>query len=504
MAPTPPPGAAGIYVRISEDREGKAANVQIQEEDCRKVAAQERLPLRDVYCDNDISASRFGRKRRPNYERLLEDIEAGVIQHVIAYHPSRLHRRPRELERYIDITESHGVLTHTVRAGRWDLSTPSGRIQARIMASVDAYDSEQKSDLIKRKRQAQAKAGAFHGGLRPYGYEADGVTVREAEKAELVRCIEAVVTWTEPMSPQGGQSLRHLVRDLNRRGVPTSTGRQWTCNALKKAIMAPRVAGISTYKGEVVGTGEWPALVSEETWRAACKVLTDNARWTGDARGGTVKWLGSNLYICGVCGQPSLRVASGSHKRSTYRCRNRDNGEGGGHVTREARSLDRFVEQVLVDKLSDPRVLAKLAKTNGAKIDVRKLQVEQEAIGRLMEEQAEMHAMGEITRAQLAAGTRRLTEKAEAITEQLAQAGRRTPLEPLINHRGKTAAEVWYGPGGADGDRAGGLSLGARRAIIAVVATITVNKTARGKHRQPDGGFLDRDSIDFAWRAGGH
>src|ERR1700733_7470064 len=128
---------AGIYVRISQDREGKAANVEIQEEDCRALA--QRLDMRvheAVYSDNDISASRFGRKRRPGYEQLLADIESGVIQAVIAWHPSRLHRRPMELERYIDIVEKRGVITHMVRAGEWDLATPSGRVHARIMSNI--------------------------------------------------------------------------------------------------------------------------------------------------------------------------------------------------------------------------------------------------------------------------------------------------------------------------------------------------------------------------------
>jgi site-specific DNA recombinase len=82
-------------------------------------------------------------------------------------------------------------------------------------------------------------------------------------------------------------------------------------------------------------------------------------------------------------------------------------------------------------------------------------------------------------------------------------AGQRTPLEPLINRKGKTIAEVWYGTGGLwlkEDDRSDGLPLGARRAIIQRVVTITVNKAPRGKHRQPDGDFLDRSCIDFNWK----
>ena len=61
----------------------------------------------DVYCDNDLSA--FSGRRRPAYERMLSDIDAGNVDAVIAWHPDRLHRRAAELERYIGVCEKHRV-----------------------------------------------------------------------------------------------------------------------------------------------------------------------------------------------------------------------------------------------------------------------------------------------------------------------------------------------------------------------------------------------------------
>ena len=48
----------------------------------------------------------------------------------------------------------------------------------------------------------------------------------------------------------------------------------------------------------------------------------------------------------------------------------------------------------------------------------------------------------------------------------------------------------------------GGLSLGARRAILDLLLTVTVNPNPKRVPRQPDGGYLDRDSIGIAWKAG--
>jgi site-specific DNA recombinase len=506
---------AGIYVRISDDREGEGLGVERQEEDCRALAKQLKWRVREhVYSDNDISASRFGKKRRPGYDQLVADIEAGVVQAVLAYHPSRLHRRPLELEGYIDTAER--VPTHTVRAGRWDLSTPAGRVQARIMAAVDAYESENKSDAIKRARLQRAQKGHGRpGGPRPYGFEKDGVTVRPTEAVEIVRLIEAVVEWTAPMTT--GQSLRHLVRDLNERDVPTASGTaQWTSATLRDILMRPRNAGLVQYvmtveddDGNVVTKTEhaeapWEPLVPRQTWQAVCAILSDESRRTNH-RGGMVRWLGSGLYVCGVCERPTLRVGTGAAgKGGAYRCRNRDVRNGGGHVTREAGALDRYVEALLVKRISDPRVLKKLREMPAATPDARKLTVELSALGIREDTLGRDYATGKVSERMKYSAMAEIAKRKEEIDAQLVRAGKRTPLDPF--RKAKDAADVgmiWYGPDGPDvpaSDRQGGLSLGARRALLDYLLTITVNPAPQARIRQPDGSHLDRASIGYEFK----
>jgi DNA invertase Pin-like site-specific DNA recombinase len=74
----------------------------------------------EVYEDNDIGA--YSGKRRPAYERMLADLAAGRVDAVIAWHPDRLHRRPDELEPFIELIEHTGALVRTCTAGELDLS----------------------------------------------------------------------------------------------------------------------------------------------------------------------------------------------------------------------------------------------------------------------------------------------------------------------------------------------------------------------------------------------
>src|SRR5438270_12343967 len=116
---------AAIYARISQDRNGDQLGVQRQVQDCTALAEQRCWTIVGTYIDNDISA--YSGKRRPDYRRLLDDIRAGEVTAVIAWHPDRLHRRPVELEEFIEVVEAARCHVETVRAGEIDLATASRR-----------------------------------------------------------------------------------------------------------------------------------------------------------------------------------------------------------------------------------------------------------------------------------------------------------------------------------------------------------------------------------------
>ena len=99
--------SAAVYARISSDQTGEGLGVQRQLEDCRRLATERGWIIGEEYIDNDISAYRG--KTRPEYARMLEDIEAGRRDAVIAYHQDRLTRRPMEWEQFVDLCYRAGV-----------------------------------------------------------------------------------------------------------------------------------------------------------------------------------------------------------------------------------------------------------------------------------------------------------------------------------------------------------------------------------------------------------
>lgn len=482
-------GAPGVmYARISEDREGAGLGVERQLGDQCALFSQLGLRLAGVYTDNDLSA--FTGRPRPDYLAMLADLDAGRARVVTAWHTDRLHRTPRELESYIDLAERRGVVTHSVKAGPLDLANPSGRAVARTLCAWARFESEHKGERVRAARRQAAEQGRWQGGCRPFGFEADGTTIRPAEAAAIAQATEAIVS---------GASLRSVVRDLNEAGHRTAWDRQWTSQAVRDMLRRPRNAGLTSY-GEETFPAVWPAIVPEATWRATVSILSNPERRTTTSS--RVKWLGSGLYLCGVCGKPELRVSTtGTRMNSTtrkrnpaYRCKARDNTRQSGHVVRVATQLDDYVERLIVCRLQRPDAAELFTTATDPDLDSTALHAEAAAIQQRLTDLSLAFADGAITVPQLRTGTDKLRARLCDIDDTLAAAAAVNPLVGLAGH--PHVADIWYGttPG-----RSNGLDLGRRRAVLAKLITVTVLPTNRG--RRPDGTYFDPTGIHIEWKA---
>ena len=94
---------AALYFRISQDATGEALGVTRQREDCEALAKALGWTVSEVYIDNDISAYKAN---RPAYAKMLTDIEAGMVDAIVAWAPDRLYRRIKDLGALIEAIEA--------------------------------------------------------------------------------------------------------------------------------------------------------------------------------------------------------------------------------------------------------------------------------------------------------------------------------------------------------------------------------------------------------------
>lgn len=409
------PTRTAIYRRISDDPTGQQLGVGRQGEDCMDLADQLGWEVHEVYTDNDISAT-SGRPR-PQYRRMLNDLDAGLAQAIIAWHPDRLYRRVPDLADLIDVCKRNNIQVATVNAGHIDLSTASGRMVAGMLAQVATYEGEHKAERWNRSyRQARESGRLPKFGHRMFGWTRDGELVDT--EADIIRSMADDVL--------AGVPVRGICRRLNDEGVLTSRGNAWQPATVRNLLRNPRLAGHSTTghweefregdrkrrrrRTEIVGDGQWEPILDRQTWETVRSLLS--ARSTPQPV--RVSLL-PGLILCGVCEQPLI---TGSHKNGprAYRCvRRPDAPSACGGVIGTADPIERIVESYAQRWLDDSRVRENIARLrslgSGAATELDALQ------SRLVEIEAALREPGQSVQALLRA--------ADSVRERMAELQRR-------------------------------------------------------------------------------
>lgn len=431
------------------DRSGQGLAVSRQREDCLKLCDQRGWePI--IYEDNDTSASTGA---RPQYELMLKDIAAGNLGGVVAWDLDRLHRRPMELEKFMELADAHKLGLATV-TGDVDLSTDNGRLFARIKGAVARAEVERKSARQKRAARQTAEAGGGWGGRRPFGYQ--GSELLEPESTQLREAYSAVLA---------GHSLYSIANRWNAAGILTTAGNKWTGSTVRQTLMNARNAGIRTYLGEEVGEGKWPRIVSEEIWRAVRNILAANSRRKGS---NGRKRLLTGILLCGRCGSPmGSGVAHGGQSVPIYSCRS---------CLRNSRRLEP------VDALVTKLILGFMATDEAKKLsrppsgDANELREQIKALNEEIDGLALEHARKFLTLRQVKIATDEYVLQRDEIQKQLDTHVGISEVDELLD---KPASwHVW--------------SLDRRRLAIRKIVELKLMPAGRGRP-------FDRDQLRYRW-----
>jgi site-specific DNA recombinase len=407
------PARAAIYTRISRDPSGQEAGVRRQEADCRELAAARGWDVVRVFPDNARSAT--SSKPRPQWNALLDAIEANEVDALVAYSSSRLYRRPADLERLLElVTARRGFQIATVKSGELDLSTADGMMVAGILAQVDRGEVKRMKERIARARKARVADGRDAGGSRPYGYEAKPTgPPRETDRRPRMVLTGAIVPVEADLIREAatrllnGESIRSILRDWDVREVRTPKGNAWKSPGLRHMLTNVRLLGLHPETG---ARANWPAILDRRTHEALVALYADPTRLRS-RRGG--RWLLTGLLFCGKCGGRLTARPSPDHRR--YTC----DATGSPHLSVAATPLEEHVlamaeenhpsENYSPDEVRDPAENAELT-SRIDDVDARIAAWAREA------------AAGGLRAADIAAGSKELRAERDRLEGQLVAA----------------------------------------------------------------------------------
>ncbi|TDC77020.1 recombinase family protein, partial [Actinomadura sp. 7K507] len=475
-------------VRISDADDGDVNGVARQVAKACAYAARNGYRLGLILVENDTSA--FKRRKitlpngdrqlrtvRPQFRKALRELDRGRFPQFLAVHLDRAVRDPRDLEDLIDVVEQSRprIVCDSVE-GSLRLACDADITMARVLCAIANQSSRDTARRVSDARREQAQEGRHGGGARRYGFEPDGVTVRESEAA-----------WIRDAADQmlGNVAVREVTRDLTARGWRRPDGKRWTSVGVRDLLLRPRNAGLSVHRKGVRGRAYYtpddvvgslpgdPIIEPDRFWSLVTK-LTDPDRRTNTA-GTAPKWFGSGIYRC-PCGQ-TLRVQIKRYthtdrrtkerttvEREVYRCREID----AGHVTCTRAELDALTVATLHEWISTADPADIIGKRTTAE-DVAKLRAEVTRHKDRLEEIAADYDEDRITREQMLKSTDKRRRKLNQAQERLAAvADEEDPAARLVG--ADDIAAAWQD-----------LTLGEQRQILARLLTVTVQPIGRGK-----------------------
>lgn len=263
---------------------------------------------------------------RPQMQRLLREVEAGLWEGVLVMEVERLARGD---------TIDQGTVARAFKYSGTKIITPSKVYDPNNEFDEEYFEfslfmSRREYKTIRRRLtlgvQAARKEGKFTGGAAPFGYEKyklkgeKGGSLRPNADAPIVRDI---FRWFL----EEGLNIYQIAKRLNDRQVPRPNGGQWYHKTVSLILRNPHYAGYTTsarrpaVKSVVDGVlitrrpvsqavtlyeGRHAPLISPDRWHEAQRRLADNP--TPPVRRGhgqTNAFVG--LLYCGQCGSRMQR-----------------------------------------------------------------------------------------------------------------------------------------------------------------------------------------------------
>jgi site-specific DNA recombinase len=261
-----------VYTRKSSEEglDMEFNSLDAQREACEAYILSQKAEgwglVKTHYDDGGISG---GTLDRPDLQRLLGDIEAGLIDVVVVYKIDRLSRSLMDFSRLVEVFERNDVTFVSVTQS-FNTTTSMGRLTLNILLSFAQFEREVTGERIRDKFAASRKKGMWMGGVVPLGYD--------------LKDHKLVVNRTE------AQTVRHIFTRFVDLGSATVLTRELRADSIRnkqgsridKGFLY-RVLGNRLYIGEAVHKGQsYPGqhdgIITLELWDQVREVLKQSPR----------------------------------------------------------------------------------------------------------------------------------------------------------------------------------------------------------------------------------
>lgn len=343
-----------IYARVSTEEQRERQSIQTQIEVCQSSCEKQNLFVYRIYSDNGVSGKR-PLDQRPEGSQLLRDARLGRFDGVLVYKLDRLGRDTRQTLNAVAEIESVGARVRSATEN-FD-SSAAGTLMMTMLAGFAAHEHAVIKEQSLAGTNRVAHAGAWLGGIVPYGYRKTGAkaTARLVVSEEPIPGLDLseadVVGLIYRMGAVERRSCRFIAARLNELRIPCAYQRDdrlvlrgkrkqrtsglWMPGRVRNLIVSATYKGLHEYgkrshtKGREIIPRAVPAIVNEKIWDQAQANLSDHFLF--GVRNTRNHYLLRSLMKCGHCNLTYVGVANTrpSGKREFYyRCNGNQGARG--------------------------------------------------------------------------------------------------------------------------------------------------------------------------------
>lgn len=308
------------YLRMSKDSQD--TSIAAQRSAVATLAKSGGYKIIREYVDSGISGD--ATEKRLEFQRMMVDVAKADFKAVLCWDQDRFGRfDPLEAGFWIKPMRDAGVVLVTVAQGKIDWTEFAGRILYTIQQEGKHQFLRDLSRNVNRGRMAAATEGRWCSGRPPYGYKVgeNARLVIDEPKAAIVREIFRLYL--------AGNSFITIRGVLNKKGVPSPSGKAWATPSISKMLKNPAYIGHTSYnrisqgrytsiangivvpktnaKSVINDPSLWitventhPPLVSVEDFKKAAAARLEHSKWTGSDRCKSLMF--KTLLSCGYCG----------------------------------------------------------------------------------------------------------------------------------------------------------------------------------------------------------
>jgi DNA invertase Pin-like site-specific DNA recombinase len=302
-----------IYTRKSSEEglDMEFNSLDAQREACEAYIASQRsegwAAIREPYDDGGVSG---GTLERPALQRLLADVEAGLIDVIVVYKIDRLSRSLMDFAKLVDIFDRNQVTFVSVTQS-FNTTTSMGRLTLNILLSFAQFEREVIGERIRDKFAASRKRGMWMGGYVPLGYDVRDrkLIINEAEAATVQMIFKRFVA---------NGSATKLAKALVAEGVRTKSGRPVDKGYIYRLLNSQVYLGEATHKG-VSYPGEHAPIIDRSLWDKVHSILQTSPRLrAANARARTPALLKGLIFTETGCAMTPAFTKKGTRQYRYY------------------------------------------------------------------------------------------------------------------------------------------------------------------------------------------